>query len=174
MAGTQASERLVWAVDALDVTPSSQVLEIGCGHGVAVSLVAARLESGRIIGLDRSAKMIATARHRNARHVAAGRATFVLGAVESTDLGESIFDVIFAVNVNLLWGGRGGPALQSVQRALKPRGELYLFAQAAPQMRRPSPGHLPDLLAELGYTSVRVVEADLATARVLAVCGARS
>ena len=57
MAG-KPSERFVWAVDTLAPDPADRVLEVGCGHGVAVSLVCAQLTSGRITAIDRSTKMI--------------------------------------------------------------------------------------------------------------------
>ncbi len=58
------------------VEPTDQLLEIGCGPGVAVSLVCEKLYDGNITAIDRSAKMIETARKRNADHVAAGVASF--------------------------------------------------------------------------------------------------
>src|SRR3954449_12943420 len=73
MAG-KASERFLWAVDTLEVRPTDRLLEVGCGHGIAVSLVCERLTTGTITAIDRSPKMIAMATRRNREHVDAGRA----------------------------------------------------------------------------------------------------
>jgi trans-aconitate methyltransferase len=75
------SERFVWAVDTLALDPADRVLEVGCGHGVAVSLVCERLTSGRITAIDRSKKMIEMAARRNRGHVARGRAVLKTAAL---------------------------------------------------------------------------------------------
>ena len=95
------SERLRAVVDRLDVRPEHRVLEIGCGHGVAATLVCERLTSGRLVAIDRSPAMIAAAERRNAAHVAAGTAEFLVATLEDTDLGDRRFDRIFAVRVGL-------------------------------------------------------------------------
>ena len=70
------SERLQSVVEQLGLRPDDRVLEIGCGHGVAATLVCEQLETGHLTAVDRSAKMIHAAMHRNATYVAAGRAEF--------------------------------------------------------------------------------------------------
>jgi precorrin-6B methylase 2 len=67
-------EHVRWAVERLRPGPNDQLLEIGCGPGVAVTLLCERLVGGRIVAIDRSATAIGRATQRNAEHVAAGRA----------------------------------------------------------------------------------------------------
>jgi SAM-dependent methyltransferase len=55
----------------------------------------------RLTAIDRSPKMIAAAARRNAAHVAAGRAEFLVMRLEELDLGERRFDKVFAVRVGL-------------------------------------------------------------------------
>jgi ubiquinone/menaquinone biosynthesis C-methylase UbiE len=117
------SGRLERLVARLELRPGDRVLEIGCGHGVAATLVCERLEAGAYTAVDRSPKMIAAAQRRNAEHVAAGRAEFLVGSLEALDLGERRFDVIFAARVGLF---RREPerARSLAQRWLAPGGRL--------------------------------------------------
>src|SRR5919198_2031633 len=87
MAG-KASERFVWAIDTLEVRPADRLLEVGCGHGVAVSLVCERLTTGMITAIDRSPKMIEMATRRNREHVEAGRAGLEARALGEGDPGD--------------------------------------------------------------------------------------
>jgi ubiquinone/menaquinone biosynthesis C-methylase UbiE len=95
------SDRLRAVVDRLDLRPGHRVLEIGCGHGVAATLVCERLTTGRLTAIDRSPKMIAAAERRNAAAVAAGRAEFLVASLEDAELGDRRFDRILAVRVGL-------------------------------------------------------------------------
>lgn len=128
MAATAASARLAWAVQMLDVGPEDRVLEIGCGHGVAVSLVAERLGGGHVLGIDRSRKMIVAATKRNAAHVAAGRASLRETTLEAARLSAASIDKAFAFHVAALWN-RPAETLPVVRGALVPGGGLYIFNQ---------------------------------------------
>ena len=126
----KASQRLAWAVETLAVEPGDRVLEVGCGHGVAASLVCERLErgrGGRLTAIDRSAKMVALATRRNEQHVAAGRARFATVALEQADFGDERFDTVFGVHVAALW--RSQEAIALVRAHLAPAGALYIFNQ---------------------------------------------
>jgi ubiquinone/menaquinone biosynthesis C-methylase UbiE len=119
--------RLLWAVERLSVESDDHLLEIGCGAGVAVSLICDRLGGGTITAIDRSPAMVKRALKRNEQHVASGKATIQLGELEELDLPEGSFTKIFAVNVNLFWVRSPATELETIRRLATPDGALYLF-----------------------------------------------
>jgi len=125
------SERLRAIVDGLCLGPGARVLEIGCGHGVAATFVCERLESGRLTAIDRSLKMVAAAARRNAVHVDAGKAEFLVAELEDLELGDRRFDTIFAVRVGL-FHREPERARALAERWLAPSGELHAFVDAPP------------------------------------------
>ena len=76
------------------------MLEIGCGHGVAVTLVCERLSGGHIVALDRSPKMIAAANPQRPPPEA-GRASFRTESLHEADFGDERFDRVFAIHVGV-------------------------------------------------------------------------
>jgi protein-L-isoaspartate O-methyltransferase len=120
------AERLVRAVQLLDLRPDDRVLEIGCGAGGAVSLVCARLKGGRMHAVDRSPSMAARARRRNADHLAGGKATIHTAALHEADFGAERFDVVFGIDVGLFRAHRAAEAA-ALRGVLAPGGSIHLF-----------------------------------------------
>jgi len=124
---TAVPARVRWAVESLGVRPDDQILEIGCGNGVAMSLICDRLVRGRITAIDRSASAIARASLRNAAHIAAGKALLRKVDLSALSLPGTRFDVVFAINVNLFWVPSAATELTIIRNHLRPGGVCRLF-----------------------------------------------
>ncbi len=121
------SERLRTIVSGLDLQPRDRVLEIGCGHGVAATLICERIgDGGRLTAIDRSPKMIEAAARRNAQWVDAGTAEFIVAALEDADLGDRRFDKVLAVRVGL-FHREPDRAQALAERWLAPGGSVHSF-----------------------------------------------
>jgi SAM-dependent methyltransferase len=131
MAEPSVPARLQWAVQLLDISPADEMLEIGPGPGVSVSLVCGQLAGGHITAIDRSATAIQRATKRNADHVASGKAVFQQLDLADVDLVRRAldgqrFDKVFAVNVNLFWVRPADAELQLIKDLLRPGGVVHL------------------------------------------------
>ncbi len=163
----KAAERLVWAVRTLAVEPGDRLLEIGCGRGVAVSLVCEKLGGGTIAAIDRSPKMIEAATRRNAEHVAAGMASFQTASLDRAALDGALFDRIFAINVGLFWRRRPVHEMEVLYKHLAPEGSLYLFHEPPPgSAAHPTSGPILATLQESGFTAAEILARDLGHTRV--------
>ena len=117
------SLRLQTIVEHMRLRKGDTVLEVGCGHGIAADLICQQLSRGRLVAIDRSAKMIAAAMRRNACHVATGKAEFHVAALEDFDPGDKRFDVILAIRVGI-FHREPVRARGIVTRWLKPSGRI--------------------------------------------------
>lgn len=124
----------------MHIGAADRVLEIGCGAGLAIGVVASSLRGGSITALDRSAAMVAKAAKRNEAYLVEGRAVLHTGELSDINWKASTFDKVFAFNVNVFLG-QATKELAIIQPLLRPRGQLFLFFQ-------PPPGTTRQVLAE--------------------------
>lgn len=165
----RASPRLEWAVGTLGLRPGHHLLEVGCGHGVAVTLAAAIVTGGTVTALDRSAAMTAATTRRNAAAIAEGRVTVLTTPLEDADLPAGRYDRVLAVHVDLVRGA-GAPGLAVVRRAIAADGRLHLVmhppvARAAGDFASRAEAVLP----AHGFTVDEVLRRDLDGAAAVCV-----
>lgn len=115
--------RISWAIELLDAGPDDHVLEIGCGPGVSVTELAARVAS--VTALERSVTALKRVRTRNEAAVADGRVVLQHGEL-ATLTALAAFDRALAVNVNVFWTGPATVECAALARALRPGGTLCL------------------------------------------------
>jgi ubiquinone/menaquinone biosynthesis C-methylase UbiE len=162
--------RLLWAVERLSVEPDDHLLEIGCGGGVAISLICEQLGEGRILAIDRSPVMVDRATKRNEQHVASGKAAIQLAELEDLELPEGSFTKIFAVNVNLFWVRSPATELEIARRLLRPGGALFLFYDAPSKSKvKTIAERLVTTLADLGLPATNVETGRAGSSPVLGV-----
>jgi SAM-dependent methyltransferase len=150
----QVPARLAWVVDLLDVTPGDRILEVGCGPGMAIALVAAQLDGGQITAIDRSATAIGRARPRNAGEVAAGRVELQQGDLAGLRAEPATFDKAFAVNVNVFWTSEADRECAVLAEVLRPGGVVRLvFAGPGPRQARDVGPGIASKLAGHGFAT---------------------
>lgn len=149
------TERASWAVQVLDPGPGEQILEVRGGPGVSAALVCERLETGRLLALDRSEVAVRRTTARVAEHVAAGRCEVRRGELATLDLSPGSLEAAFAVNVNLFWVRDPGAEVAVLLRALRPGGRLLvLYSAAGPTNSGRITATVAEALHEGGFTDV--------------------
>lgn len=147
------------AVERLGLEPDDRVLELGCGHGRTLGLLADRVPEGRVVGVDPSSVMRTEAERRNARRGIAGLVTVSEGAAEAIPHEAGLFDAALTVHTLYFWADLDA-GLSELHRVLRAGGRLLIAFR--PRDDEAAVRLLPDSVYDL--RSVAEVEDALARA----------
>jgi ubiquinone/menaquinone biosynthesis C-methylase UbiE len=166
----KSGPELRFAIEALDLQPEDQVLEIGFGSGHALGQIAARVSRGVVIGVDPSEEMVIRAARRHRELITSGRMQLELGGVEDLPFTYKQFTKVLAENNFHLWPNQERNLVE-VQRVMKKSGQLIITQR----MRQTNEHHqspsgideeerelIEGLLRWVGFRRVRSVRQQLA------------
>ena len=142
-------------LDSLSWRGDEQVLDVGCGRGLAAIGVARRLTTGRVIGVDIWSQVDLsdngpdTARANADAEGVRDRVTFETGDARALPFADACFDVVVSMTAlhNIASADDRALALSEIGRVLRPGGRLALFDifKAGEYRRR---------LVQMGFTDI--------------------
>jgi ubiquinone/menaquinone biosynthesis C-methylase UbiE len=110
-------------LDQMKLARDDNVLDVGCGAGWLVRMIAERLPEGRVIGMDISDEMV---RHARRNYVAVENAMFVIGSVDEIPWDANFFTHAISVESAYYWPdpARG---LREIHRVLREGGSAWIL-----------------------------------------------
>jgi ubiquinone/menaquinone biosynthesis C-methylase UbiE len=139
-------------VELLNIQPSDRVLEVGFGPGVGIQLLAEKITSGEVVGIDCSEEMVEQATARNAAAVGCGRVELQRGSVERLPFANETFDKALAINSMQIWPDPLA-ALRQMQLMLKPGTIALAFTPYSGQSKE----GLTELVTAAGFTDAHML-----------------
>ena len=122
------------AIDELEVSATDAVLDVGCGPGAALSVLAARALKGRVAGIDPSPLMVRLAQRRNRALIDEGRVAVARADISALPFPDATFDKLLCVHVIYFWDDLDD-GLREIARVLKPGGRLALLFRSSDDHR---------------------------------------
>jgi ubiquinone/menaquinone biosynthesis C-methylase UbiE len=115
-----------WGVQQL--RPTSTVLDVSCGGGSAIAMMADSGKFGRIFGIDVSSDSIVVATAKNRKHIAKGVVDVRQASVLALPFEDEAFDAAITIQSHYHWP-ETLQAAREVYRVLRPSGLFVVVAE---------------------------------------------
>jgi ubiquinone/menaquinone biosynthesis C-methylase UbiE len=132
----------------VNIQPPDHVLDVGCGGGMAIKLIAGIAVAGFVAGVDHSEDMVQQALKHNAAAARAGRVEIRHGNVAALPYDDESFDKVIAVETFYFWPD---PVvnLQEVRRVMKTGGLVALAMEGSKET--PKSQKMAAMTAQMGF-----------------------
>jgi ubiquinone/menaquinone biosynthesis C-methylase UbiE len=110
-------------LDQMKLSAEENILDVGCGAGWVVRMLAERVSEGRVIGMDISDEMVRRAR-RN--YVDVENAMFVVGAADEIPWDANFFTHVISVESAYYWPDPA-KGLREIHRVLREGGTAWIL-----------------------------------------------
>ena len=114
-----------WGFSQLDFTEVKSILDIGCGSGLTVKLMAELAANAKLAAIDYSTDMVNLARETCSDLITSGRVAIVQAEVSNLCFGDESFDLVTAFETYYFWPNLVGD-LKEIARVLKPEGKVLM------------------------------------------------
>ncbi|MCD4703693.1 MAG: class I SAM-dependent methyltransferase [Methanosarcinaceae archaeon] len=161
-----------WGIDHISIEMDSWILDVGCGGGRAVSILADMVEYGKVYGIDHSDEMVDLAIELNGDSVNSEHVTIMHSSVSELPFPDAMFDIVTAFETCYFWPDIIED-LKGIRRLLKDGGRLLIVNEMYEHsdfgdrnspfnevegMNLFSPQDYRDLLGSAGFFSVEIDE----------------
>jgi SAM-dependent methyltransferase len=147
---TAIPERFRLARETISAGQQDRILEIGCGTGILIRELSEDIETGQIVGIDRSETAIAKAEKNNREKTASGAVALICQDLKDSRFPEAHFDKVIAFNVNLFLKNSAAE-FSLIANTLKPGGELFVFYQFPYEVSHSAADPIAGHLARNGF-----------------------
>ncbi|MDR2933370.1 MAG: class I SAM-dependent methyltransferase [Oscillospiraceae bacterium] len=104
----------------LSLADSDSVLDIGCGNGYVLGLLA-RQHNATFVGIDPSREIVESAKRRNRKYTANGKMSFNCQDVSALSFPAESFSKVYTINTVYFWNDLNQSMLE-IRRIMKPNG----------------------------------------------------
>ena len=118
-----------WGLEHIAIAPDAVILDVGCGGGGTVKILAQAASRGKVYGVDYSEDVLLTARRVNQALIEQGRVELKYGSVSDLPFSDDAFDLATAFETTMFWPNPVED-LWEVRRMLKPGGTLLIANEA--------------------------------------------
>jgi ubiquinone/menaquinone biosynthesis C-methylase UbiE len=118
-----------WGLEHVVIQPDDVILDVGCGGGGAIRILARSAARGKVYGVDYSADVLRTAHRVNRTLVERGHVELKHGSIPDLPFPDGMFDLVTAFETTIFWPNLVDD-LRQVRRVLKQDGILLIANEA--------------------------------------------